>query len=265
LIVDGSVPPSATSEHRPSWGSDLIDPYTAVTHYSSTSDDHNINTPASFSDSLSQDFQDPPPFEMEQTPVFTRPVETQKTSSSNGETQKESVNGQPELLASLLQNFHLSNAEKLGQSQSTKTNSERHRNGLHGKDAAHSKGSTSGDKTTGSQQGNEARQQTSSKRKPNGIDTSEKANGVNHNHKPKQKGRHDTSHNASAQGEAKNRNADHPPRKSGGATNGTNDANHSGWQTTKKKNRRNGKSSADHNGINGPEPLPADEALRKGG
>lgn len=267
LIVDGSVPPSASSERRPSYGADLIDPYTAVTHYTSTSDDHNINTPASFSDSLSQDFQDPGPFEMEQTPDFTRPLETQKTSSSNGELRKESANGQPELLASRLQNFHLSNAEKLARSQSTKTNSERHKNGAHpGKDTAHSKGSASSDKTTGSQPGNEARQQTSSKRKPNGVDTSEKVNGVNHGHKPKQKGRHDTSHNTSAQqGDAKDRNADHPPRKSGGA-NGTADSNHGGWQTTKKKHRRGAKSSAEpRNGVNGAEPLPADEALRKGG
>lgn len=263
LIVDGSVPPtpSSTSENRPSYTSDLIDPYSAVTHYTSTSDDHTINTPASFSDSLSQDFQDPVPFDMDQTPVFSRPFDDQKTSSPNGELQKESANGQPELLASRLQNFHLSNAEKLARSHSTKSNSERHKNGAQpGKDTAHSKSSTPNDKTTGSHQGNENRQQnSSSKRKTNGVDSSEKTNGVNHINKPKQRGRHDTSHNGPSHGDAK----DHPPRK--GGANGTSDTNH-GWQTTKKKNRRSGKPSAEaRNGVNGPEPLPADETLRKGG
>ncbi|KAJ5323439.1 hypothetical protein N7476_002039 [Penicillium atrosanguineum] len=263
LIVDGSVPPnpSATSEHCPTYASDLIDPYSAVTHYTSTSDDHTINTPASFSDSLSQDFQDSGPFDIDQTPVSTRPFETPKTSSTNGESQKGNANGQPELLASRLQNFHLSNAEKLARSHSTKSNSERHRNGAHsGKDHTHSKSSTSNDKATGSHQGNETRQQnSSSKRKTNGADSSEKANGVNHGHKPKQRGRHDASHNGSSHGDTK----DHPLRK--GGANGTPEANH-GWQTTKKKNRRSGKPSAEpRNGTNGPEPLPTDEALRKGG
>jgi len=277
LIVDGSVPPSATSEHHPSYTSDLIDPYTAVTHYTSTSDDHTIDTPASFSDSLSQDFQDAGHFEMDPTPAFTRSFETQKMSGSNGngngngngESQNKSMNGQPELLASRLPNFHLSNAERLARSQSTKTNPERHKNGVHpGKDTAHSKGSAPSDKTTGSQSGNEARQQpSSSKRKSNGVDTSERLNGVSHGHKSKPRGRQDASHNMSAQqGDAKDRNSDHPPRKSGGVTNGTADTNHGGWQTTKKKHRRSAKPSAEpRNGVNGVEPLPADEALRKGG
>lgn len=275
LIVDGSVPPS---EHRSSYASDMIDSYAAVTHYTSTSDDHNINTPASFSDSLSQDFQDAGPFEMEQTPVFTRPFEAQKMSNGHGESHSGSTNGQPELLASRLQNYHLSNAEKQAQSQTTtKANPERHKNGsAHqgtGKDASQSKSGDRNGTPSGTQPANEARQQTSnSKRRPNGVEASEKVNGVNHNHnhnhKGKPKGRHDASHNTSSgQGDGKDRNGDHPPPKKGGQTNGSTDTNHGGWQTTKKKHRRNAKSSADpRNGINGgPEPLPADESLRKGG
>ncbi|OOQ89101.1 PAP/25A associated domain family [Penicillium brasilianum] len=294
LIVDGSVPPS---EPRPQYTMDMIDPYTAVTHYTSTADDHNINTPASFSDSLSQDFQDPGPFEMEQPPVFTRvPFEASKTGNVNGhDASMEKANGQPALLASRLQNLHLSNAEKLAQSQpTTKTASDRQKNGtLHSgpsKDVAPAKTSaSSGEKgSSGASLGNEARQQASNSKRgrSNGVDSSEKVNGVNHgngnghghvnghahshNHKPKAKGRQDATNNSSnLSGDSKDRNNDHAPRKSGGQTNGTTEANHSGWQTSgKKKHRRNAKSSAaEHrNGVNGgPEPLPADESLRKGG
>jgi hypothetical protein len=276
---------------------DLIDPYNAVTHYTSTSDDHSINTPASFSDSLSQDFQDPGPFEMEQPPVFTRvPFEPPKTGNANcHDVPSEKPSGQPELLASRLQNLHLSNAEKLAQSQTTsKTNSDRQKNGsMHpgsGKDVAQTKNSvSSGDKASGLNQNHEPRQQTSNSKRgrPNGVDASEKANGVNHgngnghghsnghahhghSHKPKAKGRQDASTTSSnPSGDPKDRSHDNAPRKQGGAVNGTNDVNHSGWQTTgKKKHRRNARSSAaeSRNGVNGSaEPLPADESLRKGG
>lgn len=283
LIVDGSVPPS---EPRPQYPMDLIDPYTAVTHYTSTSDDHNINTPASFSDSLSQDFQDSGPFEMEQPPVFTRvPFEAPKTGHVNGhDVPSERTNGQPELLASRLQNLHLSNAEKLAQSQATsKANPDRQKNGsMHpgsGKDVPQTKNSvSSGDKASGLNQNHEARQQTSNSKRgrPNGVDASEKANGVNHGngnghaHKSKAKARQDATRNSSnPSGDSKDRSHDHAQRKPGGQVNGTNDVNHSGWQTTgKKKHRRNAKSSAaePRNGVNGSaEPLPADESLRKGG
>lgn len=270
LIVDGSVPPR---EHRRSFAPDMLDTYTAVTHYTSTSDDHNINTPASFSDSLSQDFQDVGPFEMDQTPVFTRPFETQKMANGYNESQPGSANGQPEPLASRLQNYHSSNAEKLAQSQPPgKVTAERHKNGsAHQgtpKDAINSKHSGSSDKNDsyGIQTADEVRRQPSNaKRRPDGVDAPEKVNGVNHsqNHKGKAKGRHDTSHHTSVQGDSKDRNGDH---RRTGQPNGSTESNH-GWQTTKKKHRRNIKSSADpRNGINGgPEPLPADESLRKGG
>lgn len=273
LIVDGSVRPS---EHRTPYAPGIIDPYTTVNHYTSTSDDHNMNTPASFSDSLSQDFQDPGPFEMEQSATFSS-FETPKGNAVANE-QSNGTNGQPEILASRLQNYHLSNAEKLAQSQpSPKAKPERPRNGsAHqgaAKEPAQPKHSAHHEKpasSANSQSATETRQQTSnSKRRPNGVDVSEKVNGVNH--KPKSKGRHDASHNASSTpSDSKDRQSDHPPRKSGGsgAPNGVNDASHGGgWQTTKRKHRRNAKSSAEtRNGINGgPEPMPADESLRKGG
>lgn len=273
LIVDGSVRPS---EPRSSFASDMLDTYTAVTHYSSTSDDHNINTPASFSDSLSQDLQDVGPFEMDQTPVFSGPFDGHKMTDGCNESQLGSTNGQPELLASRLQNYHLSNSEKLAQSQPTgKANTERHKSGLThqgtGKDTGQSKHSGSNDRNgaSGTQSANEVRRQPSTaKRRPNTMDVSEKVNGVHHHHshKSKPKGRSDASHHTfSAQGDTKDCNVDH--RKNSGQTNGSTEGHHGGWQTTKKKPRRNVKPSADsRNGINaGPEPLPADESLRKGG
>lgn len=276
LIVDGSVPPS---EHRSSYASDMVDHYSTATHYTSTSDEHNINTPASFSDTLSQDFQDPVPFEMEQPPVFPRPSDSQKLTNGHSDPHSASTNGQPELLASRLQNFHLSNAEKLAQSQATtKTSPERHKNGsahhAPSKDAAQSKNSGSGNKDSHPSSTHQAtetrRQRSNSKRRPNGVEASNKVDGVHHtpNHKGKSKGRNDASHHTSSgTGDAKDRNVDHHPRKNGGHSNGTTDANHGGWQTTKKKHRRGAKSFAEpRNAVNGgPEPLPADESLRKGG
>ncbi|KAJ6002088.1 hypothetical protein N7522_007315 [Penicillium canescens] len=259
LIVDGSVPPSET---RSSYASDLIDPYSAISHYTSTSDDHNMNTPASFSDSLSQDYQDSGSFDdMEHSTVFTRPsIETQKVNGVNGE--RPSTNGRPEVLADRLQNYHLS-AAKLSQ-QPAKTSPERPKNGTAQGTSKDSqpRNSGTGDKPATSGPNENRHQTTNSKRRTNG-ETSDKTNSVNGKAKPK--GRHDASHNT-AQG-SKDRHTDHPPRKPGGQTNGTNETNHGGWQTTKKKNRKNTKSSSDsRHGINGgPEPLPADESLRKGG
>ncbi|KAK5797504.1 hypothetical protein VI817_003795 [Penicillium citrinum] len=262
LIVDGSVRPN---ENRPSYGSDYIDTYNSIAAYTSTSEEQSINTPASFSDSLSQDFQESGPFEMEQTPVFTRsPYEAQKQTNGSLETSQEKTNGQPELLASRLQNYHLSNAEKLAQSHSAnKANKNGHGTG---KDSSPSKShATSGDKST-SAGTNEGRQSHSnSKRRTNGADTSEKTNGVSHSHshKSKPKGRQDNSHHHSNTADGK----ENPPKKSGMTANGTSENSHGGWQTTKKKHRRNAKSSAEsRNGANGgPEPLPADESMRKGG
>lgn len=97
----------------------------------------------------------------------------------------------------------------------------------------------------------------------NGTD-SEKPNGAshNHNHKAKPKTSQDT--HASSNFSTLNRKDTQPaslPRKPDGLppVNGSRDNNHSngGWQTTKKKHRRNVKSVA--------EPLPVDESLRKGG
>ncbi|KAJ5637183.1 PAP/25A-associated [Penicillium lividum] len=275
LIVDGSVPPS--EPRASSYTNDMIDPYSAVTHYTSTSDDHNMNTPASFSDSLSQDFQDPGPFELDQSSNFNRPSQwdAPKMVNGNGDSQSE-MNSQPELLASRLQSYHLSNAEKLSQSHASSKTTASKPSPAHQAAKVSSQPKNAGslnEKAPNGSHGNEPRQQTSNmKRRPNG-ETSEKTNGVNHNHhhthKPKSKGRHDTSHNHSSnsQTEGKDRHSDHPPKKSGGGgTTGTAENNHGGWQMTKKKHRRPQKSTTENrNGVhNASEGLP-EESMRKGG
>ena len=247
LIVDGSVRPSEprTSEYPAG-----LDPFCAVSHYTS-SDDHNMNTPASFSDSLSQDYQDSESFDLEQSAVFTRQsTENHKVNGVNGVNgdKQPDTNGQTELLASRLQNYHLSNSEKLAQ-QPAKTASDRPKNGTAQGAGKESQSKTSGQSDKPASAKETRHQTTNSKRRANGE--SEKSNGVNGHSKakPKGQGRHETSH-ANSKGHSD------PPRKQ---------ANDHGWQTTKKKNRKNTKSSADRNGINGPEPIPTDDSLRKGG
>ncbi|EPS34687.1 hypothetical protein PDE_09651 [Penicillium oxalicum 114-2] len=296
LIVDGSVPPS---ESRQRYAMDLVDPYAAVTHYTSTSDDHNMNTPASFSDSLSQDFQDPISCDSEQQQGYSQgPLQPPKSLGVTGlaELPSKNANGQPELLASRLQNLHSSNAEKLAHSQpTTKAPSERQKSGTaphgSGKDAMPVKNSTAEKSSPGIPTNHEGRQQTSNPKRgrSNGVEATDKSSGVSHGHgqghghghangyastphgpKSKTKGRQEAVlHSAHHPSDGKDRNTDHGPRKTGGHANGSNENNHSGWQTTgKKKHRRSGKSSAAESrggAHGGPEPLPEDVSLRKGG
>ncbi|KAF7713031.1 Uncharacterized protein PECH_003822 [Penicillium ucsense] len=296
LIVDGSVPPS---ESRQRYEMDYVDPYATATHYTSTSDEHNMNTPASASDSLSQDFHDAISYDAEQQQVYSQaPLQPLKTFCVNGVADAPSNNPaeQPELLASRLQNLHLSNSEKLAQSPATpKTTSDRQKNGsMHtglGKDTAATKSSANEKpSSSGTPSNNEARPQTSNTKRGrlNGVDANDKSNGVSHGNghghgnghanghssaqgtKSKAKGRQDTANplpnNA---GDGKDRHADHGPRKTGNHANATNEANHSGWQTTsKKKHRKSGKSTAADSRSSahgGREPLPDDVSLRKGG
>ncbi|KAJ6155717.1 hypothetical protein N7470_006283, partial [Penicillium chermesinum] len=270
LIVDGSVPPG---ENRVSYVPDLTDSYTAMTNFTSNSDDQTINTPASFSDSLSQDFQDPAPFEMDQ-PGFSRlpNLDTHNHDMHNhtpklADSQLDGGAGSTQLLASRLQNLHLSNAERLAQSQSQANQAKSTNKGSQSQQGAKESApaKSSSNEKAAHNQANDGRQQTSNKRRPNGGEA-DKQNGVNHHghghgHKPKAKGRND--HAAS---DAKERQAENSSRKANGLTNGP-EANHgSGWQTTKKKNRRSKVSADSRNGGSAnTEPPPVDESQRKGG
>ncbi|KAE8144470.1 zinc finger protein [Aspergillus avenaceus] len=260
LIVDGSVPPS--EQRSAAFSSEAYGPCVTLSHCPSTSDGHNTDTPASVSDSFSQDYQDNSSVETDQQPYFSRQgIDTRKTAEA-------SVNGhgaKPSLLSSRLQSLHLSHNEKMAE-QSSKPAPEKPK-GTH-------QDQTDKDTTRHRHQaadkglsGTDSHGLSNGKRRVNGVDMSEKANGVPHKGKPK--GRSDASHHAGGPGD-KERNSSHPARRANGMGPTTHDAhsNHvgGGWQTTKKKQKRYTKTNDHRHGFHGSaEPLPADESLRKGG
>ncbi|KAJ5908274.1 PAP/25A-associated [Penicillium taxi] len=259
LIVDGSVRP----QRRRSYASDLTDQYVAA-HYASTSDEQNVHTPASMSDTLSQGFQEPAAFEIDQSSGY----EAQLHDTGNLELHRK-MRGQPELLSSHLQRLNISNTEPLSQvhhnqlpkQHPAKGNGNWNNASNRERALSQSKRQTPIEQTDSRQQSNQA------KRRGHGMDN-EKFNGTGHN-RPKPKGRHDTPLTKSTPQDV-------------GATNGIKDNNgqnnsHGGWQTSKKKHRRVNKSTDNtHPGQNGAnarpgnnsdstEFMPADETLRKGG
>lgn len=236
LVIDGSVRPSEPPTSDYPLG---LDPFCAVSHWTSRSpDDHHINTPVSLSDSLSQDYPDSGSFDSEHpvAPIDSS-AETQPVRVTNGTHggNPPDMNDQPELLASRLQNYHLSNAEKLAQLPA-KPLSDRPNVSTApiGKDSQAKAGQS--DKLTANENRNQA---ANPKRRANGD--SEKSSVPNGKAKPKS-GRHDTSH-VSKSDQPRKQPSDH------------------GWQTTKKRNRKNTKSEPRGN----PEPIPVDDSLRKGG
>lgn len=267
LIVDGSVP---LTEQRSPIPADGTEHYTTMSHCTSNSDDPNTDTPASVSDSYSQDFQDNSSIEMDQGSFFVRkPAATNNPANlTNGLGDNHHV--KPGLLSSRLQNLHFSNSESLG---------DLNRAGVEKPRMAHSYQEVAAKEVPRQKQPTQASglspvtesnaQLPNGKRQPNGVDHSEKVNGVNHRSKPK--GRSDNSHQSSTtSGDRKDRQADHHRKPNGaGPTTGTHGAHStqpSGWQVSKKKSKRRNKSPGDRqNTSGGAEPLPADESLRKGG
>jgi hypothetical protein len=107
------------------------------------------------------------------------------------------------------------------------------------------------------------------KHRSKNADSSDKLNAVTHKTKPKN--RHDGPHNVSSGPvDNKERHVAHAPRKPNGINGLSHDSvsNHgsNGWQTTKKKQKKNTKPMEPRSGPHaGVQPLPADESLRKGG
>ncbi|KAE8336327.1 hypothetical protein BDV24DRAFT_178593 [Aspergillus arachidicola] len=262
LIVDGSVPLSEPRSTAPS--AENYDPYGAMSHCTSTSDDHNTDTPASVSDSFSQDYQDTSSVETDQTPYFGRQgIDTRKPADAltNGH------GGKPSLLSSRLQSLHLSNSEKMAEPPS-KLGPEKHKAAFSHQETSDKDSSRLRHMTAEKgMSGPEFHGASNGKRRPNGVDVPEKVNGNSHRSKPKN--RSDTSHHTGGPGD-KERTGGHPRRTNGaGSTTHDSHGNHtsSGWQTTKKKQKKNARSNAEsrHGFHGGAEPLPADESLRKGG
>lgn len=261
LIVDGSVPPS---EPRPVYPIEHIDSYASSSQYNSNSDDPNTDTPASASDTFSQDYQDNSSVDIDHTSSwYSRPADALKPAQSGEPLVNGYSNGKPGLLSTRLQNLHHSNTEKVAEPplKSGKTHHPAAKDtSNHRQPASTEKGqSASGSATTGT----ESTSTSHHKRRPNGVDASEKVNGFNHKSKPK--GRHDASHHHSSAD--KERHHDHHASRKTNGVNATHDSNHSngGWQTSKKKKQKNARSNAASAHHHGGEPLPADESMRKGG
>lgn len=287
LIVDGSVPPS---EPRPVYPIESIDPYASWSQYTAnSSDDPNTDTPASASDTFSQDYQDSSSVDIDNpSSLYSRSQSDTNTSTTKTSkaTTEPLVNGnnyvKPGTLSSRLQNLHCSNNEK-GGGDSQKMGQDRSKGTSYHQDqtspkqvtpknsrpsAAASSAGEKGLSVTGTETSTSAH--NARRRQPNGVDGSEKANGTN-NHRSKPKGRHDSSHHHASAGDKE--------RKTNGVNVTVHESNHhsnnhatGGWQTTKKKQKKGGGgrstntggggSAAAHNGV---EPLPVDESMRKGG
>ncbi|RAL07980.1 PAP/25A associated domain family [Aspergillus homomorphus CBS 101889] len=269
LIVDGSVPPSET---RLSASAEGYDPYATMSHGTSASDDINTDTPASVSDSFSQDYPDNSSVEIDPTPYFTRQgIESYPTVAKTGDPFVNGHGGKHSLLSSRLQSLHLSNSEKMaepvcrGSSEKPKTVVNHHEHVE--KETPRPRQVNAAEKGTSAPGPSATEQQpaaSSGKRRANGVE-SERANGGTHKAKPK-------NHNsASGSGDNERRNVGSQPRKSNGVSSAQDSAaNHAsgGWQMPKsRKPKRNTKHSMEHrHGLHsGAEPLPADESLRKGG
>ncbi|KAL4792374.1 hypothetical protein BDV19DRAFT_255254 [Aspergillus venezuelensis] len=265
LIIDGSVPPS---EPRMSIPADNYDPYGLISHCPSNSDDQNTDTPASVSDSFSQDFQDSSSVEIDQNPLFTRQgTDLNAIGPSdvfvNGNTGKQS------LLSSRLQSLYLSNGHKTPEAlpkavQEKPKAPQPHHDKFEGPGP---KDATATGKGPSVSAPDSHHPSSNGKRRSNHPDVSEKYNGSTH--KPKPRSRPDASQaHSTGHGDQKERNAGAPRKPNGsGSTAQDSNAHTSGWQTTKRKNKKTNKFSSDHrNGQhNGAEPLPVDESMRKGG
>ncbi|RAK74270.1 PAP/25A associated domain family [Aspergillus fijiensis CBS 313.89] len=270
LIVDGSVPPS---EPRLSASAEHYDPYATMSHCTSASDEINTDTPASVSDSFSQDYPDNSSVEIDPAPYFARQgIESYPT----GKVSDPFVNGhggKHSLLSSRLQSLHLSNSEKIaepvargGPEKPKNVPSQQEHVDKEASRPRQVHGPEKGKSTSGTSSVTEQQPATSTgKRRVNGVESSERANGGTHKAKSK-------NHNSSSgSGDNERRNAGSQPRKSNGVSSTQDSAvNHasSGWQMPKsRKPKRNAKHSTEHrHGLqSGAEPLPADESLRKGG
>ena len=271
LIVDGSVPPS---DQRGQTNGDTHDQYGAVNQYTSGSDDH--NTSASGSDTFSQDLQDSSsvegdrPFLIGRQPMGPQRPHNQSEAKANGHVDRSGT------LAARLQKLHLSNTERSAEStpkagtgqDKVKAIDASHEGGAD-KNASRPRHNTvasekSAASTTGGTSWSAKARGPSpnGKRRANGVE-SEKSNNTTHQQKTKSRGRHENPDPPTSERQRS-------PRKTNGVSNSTNGAHGSsngGWQTTKKKHKKNSKAHSDARpaGHNAVEPLPADQAMRKGG
>jgi hypothetical protein len=291
MIVDGSVP---SNEHRHSIHGDPSEQYMALSHSTSTSDDHAYDTPATTSDILFQDLQDHSSYDSDYNGLYGRHNHESSMHAqvngvdSIGATNGSSVNDHSAKLGSLhgrLQNLQVSNPDQPQDPSAEATRgSFQFSNSFHPlPDHDVSESGFSGQSAKSMQPPSSIAALFPAKegctpsptamRRPNGVDT-QRMNGTAN--KTKAQGRQEAlTPSSPATTETKERHPESLPRKPNGfpplmGAGGNDPVNTNpsgGWQTTKKKHKKGAKSAAGlgQATVNGAEPLPIDESMRKGG
>ncbi|TQB71170.1 hypothetical protein MPDQ_007760 [Monascus purpureus] len=263
LIVDGSVP---LSEQRSQPHRETFDHYVNMNHGTSNPEDSNINVSVS-SDSISPDLQDNTSLENER-PVFIprQPLESHRP-NVEGEARTYGINGGNSLLSNKMQSLHVSKSEQSSESPS-RARPEKMRQIPFSNEGLDKTAPRLRPVTSVVDRATTKGPSPSAKRRTNGMDT-DKANGSGQN-KAKPRGCHELCNIDATPADSRQRHTDQSPRKQNNI-NSTNTAyvsgaahNTGGWQTTKKKHRRNAKSLVETR-LSAAEPLPVDESLRKGG
>ncbi|OJD26092.1 hypothetical protein ACJ73_02530 [Blastomyces percursus] len=288
LIVDGSIPIGDRHNSLPAENQDNFAPMSLST---SASEDRPFDTPGSASDTLSQGLPDHVSYDEEYEKTLGRGGQAnQSQPQMNGwdpsSTKGVSLNGHL-TLSERLQRYHVSDTGRSpdshgkvkmnhykGPKQYTYSAESRLLEKEH--HGPYDNFVQSGNHLSALSPVKETRTASpTTKRRANGVD-SEKTNGSNHRNR--QRGRYDSviTHHQSDNNKEKQTDAHH--RKPNGvpsSTNGAGGTEHrhhgisgsTGWQITKRKNKKGNKAPAEpeHNLSNGVEPLPTDVSLRKGG
>ncbi|EAS30671.3 PAP/25A associated domain family protein [Coccidioides immitis RS] len=280
LIIDGSVPPS---EHRHSIANHSSEQF--MTDFStSSSADRMYDTPRTTPDTLSQGLHEQESYD----DLFGSSFETHHGSQGAGHMSgwEPGLNhtdvtatghmGRVETLSERLQRFQLSDPNfSLDTSRNTDANHYRSTQYLYPIDdqlnCLHTKGSPEDNHpqlfNSAQSPAKDSRMMSpTTKHCVNGFDF-EKVNGMPH--KPKAKGRYENS-NSFPVSDHKEKQGDHYRKSNGGHHLHSNANGHhstsNGWQTTKRRNKKGPKLSAEQNdGTARPEPIPIDESERKGG
>lgn len=266
LIIDGSVPPQ---EPKTQFRDEYTDQQAGQPVSGMSEAIFSSNPPSKKSDVVSNGVHEPTTFEMDPFPPASHIL--------TGNKNQEALRPPDSALSNQLQGLQIANVDTTEDFKSftdRKSGKLGQVNGDLPSKYAHQRPQAKPTEKPSTSANHAANKETSSSPAPrnraSGLEA-DKLNGVNQNHKSKAKGPQDT-HTASSLSSL-NRKEHQPaslPRKPDGLPPPSKGREHNhvngGWQTTKKKHKRNAKSMADvQHSPNLAEPLPLDESLRKGG
>ncbi|KAH8702411.1 hypothetical protein BGW36DRAFT_289483 [Talaromyces proteolyticus] len=260
LIIDGSVPPQ---DPKTSSQGDYTDQYSNLAASVPSDVETGWESPSRASDALSAGAQEPTTFEMD------------PLSSTN--SIHHTAGGLDSGLSNQLQGLQVSRSDGIDDVQSVRDRKVTKPGQLNGesptKPPAHQRQSKSPEKlsATGNPHSNKESSPTSptTKSRTNGLE-SDKVNGVNHKIKAKSAQEPQPVPSVSLLSKRDTQPASLPrkpevlPPIHNGRDSGNTNMN-GGWQTTKKKHKRNAKSMAEVQQTNMGESFPLEESLRKGG